>query len=110
MIGVSFQQVQKYENGANRLSASRMKMAAGALNMEPGDFFLGVGDGDRPAPAMAFLEVPGAPSLVRAYLALTPTQRDVLVRVAQAMLPDEDAEPGRAYVAGGDLEAPRYVA
>jgi transcriptional regulator with XRE-family HTH domain len=32
-IGVTFQQVQKYENGANRVSASRMTQVADALRV-----------------------------------------------------------------------------
>ena len=32
-IGISFQQVQKYENGTNRVSASRLWAIANALNL-----------------------------------------------------------------------------
>ena len=38
-LGVSFQQVQKYEHGANRLSASRLFLAARALNTRVAWFF-----------------------------------------------------------------------
>lgn len=38
-IGVTFQQIQKYEKGANRLSASRLFIAAYALDSDPSDFF-----------------------------------------------------------------------
>ena len=38
-IRVTFQQVQKYERGANRLSASRLYAACGVLRVEPGYFF-----------------------------------------------------------------------
>ena len=38
-IGVTFQQVQKYENGANRLGASRLLQVAGVLKVEPSFFF-----------------------------------------------------------------------
>jgi transcriptional regulator with XRE-family HTH domain len=41
-VGVTFQQIQKYEKGANRVSASRIVMLAKALNCKPADFF---GDG-----------------------------------------------------------------
>lgn len=40
-IGVSFQQVQKYERGVNRLSGSMIWGAAKALRVEPGYFFEG---------------------------------------------------------------------
>ena len=37
--GVTFQQVQKYENGQNRISASALYQVAAALHCEPGDLF-----------------------------------------------------------------------
>ena len=41
-VGVRFQQVQKYETGFNRVSASRLYMTAEALDVEVADLF---GDG-----------------------------------------------------------------
>jgi transcriptional regulator with XRE-family HTH domain len=41
-IGVSFQQVQKYERGANRISASSLFQIARALGVMPSDFFEGI--------------------------------------------------------------------
>jgi len=38
-VGVSFQQIQKYETGINRISASRLHQIALALATEPGGFF-----------------------------------------------------------------------
>ena len=38
-IGISFQQLQKYETGFNRVSASRLWYIARALNTEPHLFF-----------------------------------------------------------------------
>lgn len=38
-LGVSFQQVQKYETGANRISASRLHRLATVLATSPGAFF-----------------------------------------------------------------------
>ena len=38
-VGVAFQQMQKYENGSNRVSASRLAAIAKALNCPVGDFF-----------------------------------------------------------------------
>jgi len=40
-LGVSFQQVQKYERGANRISASRLHDLARALSVQPEFFFEG---------------------------------------------------------------------
>lgn len=38
-IGVSYQQVQKYENGTDRVGASRLYAVAKALHCDVGDFF-----------------------------------------------------------------------
>jgi len=41
-VNITFQQVQKYENGSNRLSASRMWQFGRALGVEPAYFFEGL--------------------------------------------------------------------
>jgi transcriptional regulator with XRE-family HTH domain len=38
-LGITFQQVQKYEKGMNRVSASRLQAMAGAFHMSVSDFF-----------------------------------------------------------------------
>lgn len=38
-IGVSFQQIQKYENGANRISVSRLEQLSEILKVPAGYFF-----------------------------------------------------------------------
>lgn len=43
-IGVSFQQIQKYEKGTNRVSASRLQELANALDVKPLYFFEGLPD------------------------------------------------------------------
>ena len=42
--GVRFQQIQKYECGANRISAARLWLLAKALEAPVGAFFEGLGD------------------------------------------------------------------
>jgi transcriptional regulator with XRE-family HTH domain len=41
-IGVSFQQVQKYERGTNRIGSSRLVQIASALSVQVNDLFRGV--------------------------------------------------------------------
>ena len=41
LLGVTFQQVQKYEKGSNRISASRLQHTARVLEVSPGYFFEG---------------------------------------------------------------------
>jgi transcriptional regulator with XRE-family HTH domain len=38
-LGLSYQQIQKYERGANRISASRLFALARRLDVDPGYFF-----------------------------------------------------------------------
>ena len=40
-VGVTFQQVQKYENGTNRVSASRLQQIANVLKVAPDFLFQG---------------------------------------------------------------------
>ncbi len=41
-LGISFQQVQKYESGANRISASKLWQLCDVLDVVPGYFFEGL--------------------------------------------------------------------
>ena len=51
-LGLTFQQVQKYEKGTNRIGASRLQQIAQALNVQPSFFFDG-------APNAHAIETPG---------------------------------------------------
>jgi transcriptional regulator with XRE-family HTH domain len=42
LVGVSAQQIQKYELGQDRISASRLYLLAGALQVPLADFFQGL--------------------------------------------------------------------
>ncbi len=44
-LGISFQQVQKYESGANRISASKLWQLCDVLDVNPGYFFEGLTGG-----------------------------------------------------------------
>ena len=68
-IGVSFQQVQKYENGTNRIWISRLTRIAEALAVPPTFFFAretkaGIASGNK---SREFLASDGALRLVEAY-------------------------------------------
>ena len=65
-LGVSFQQVQKYEKGVNRVGAARLQQIATALNV-PVTFFY---DGDskaREVESLLFLDSAFSLRLLRAY-------------------------------------------
>jgi len=46
-LGLSFQQIQKYEIGTNRISASRLYEIADLLNVKPSYFFEGLSGQDQ---------------------------------------------------------------
>ena len=47
-LGITFQQVQKYEKGANRIGASRLQQIATILNAPVSFFFEGTANGAAP--------------------------------------------------------------
>jgi transcriptional regulator with XRE-family HTH domain len=55
-LGITFQQIQKYEKGANRMGASRLQQAATALGVPVSHFY----DGAPDAQGMALAEAPQA--------------------------------------------------
>jgi transcriptional regulator with XRE-family HTH domain len=48
-LGLTFQQVQKYEKGTNRIGASRLQQIAGVLGVPVDFFFSGAPQADAPA-------------------------------------------------------------
>lgn len=70
-IGVTFQQIQKYERGANRVSASMLSRISDALDTPISEFF---GRTDKASEAIdnvaSLLAEPGALELLRAYSTL----------------------------------------
>jgi transcriptional regulator with XRE-family HTH domain len=76
-LGVTFQQVQKYEKGANRVSASRLQQIAVFLGVSVPFFFEDLPDSSRKANRGAdisrtseFLSTREAVALVRAFMAI----------------------------------------
>ena len=71
LLGVTFQQVQKYEKGVNRIAASRLLDISGALDMPIAQLFEGLSKGAKmPAPKRsleAALNVAGAVDLVLSF-------------------------------------------
>lgn len=51
-LGVSHQQLQKYESGINRISAARLYAAAAMLDVSVAYFFEGVADHERTTPTV----------------------------------------------------------
>jgi transcriptional regulator with XRE-family HTH domain len=93
-VGIKFQQIQKYETGANRISASRLWDIAEALNVPVSFFFEGLQTEDIaevdegaimakvPADLMGDKE---ALDLVRSYYAIPENQRRRLFELARVL-------------------------
>ena len=96
-IGLTFQQVQKYEKGANRVSAGRLQQIADLLNV-PVTFFYGgmstrARKGEAPSSGLAFLQTKGALRLIRAYTDISSrTTKYALVVLAESL---RDRERGK---------------
>jgi transcriptional regulator with XRE-family HTH domain len=77
--GVSFQQVQKYENGANRVSFSRLVQIAHALGLRVSELVGDIDEATGLSPAEATiltdLGVSGATDLLRDFAGLNPALR-----------------------------------
>ncbi|HEV7352927.1 MAG TPA: helix-turn-helix transcriptional regulator [Brevundimonas sp.] len=95
-IGVSFQQLQKYESGTNRISASRLHHLAQALGAPVGAFFP---DGEPPlAPpaALTLLDTPEGRRLASGFSRIRArATRRALAHLVEA-LAAADPPPSRA--------------
>ncbi|MCE8513352.1 helix-turn-helix transcriptional regulator [Ruegeria pomeroyi] len=89
-VGIKFQQIQKYETGANRVSASRLWDIAEALDVPVSFFFEGLEESEKvaaekssvPADLMGDKE---ALDLVRSYYAIPENQRRRLFELARVL-------------------------
>nr|WP_313899379.1 helix-turn-helix transcriptional regulator [Methylobacterium sp. E-065] len=71
-LGVSFQQVQKYEKGRNRIGAGRLQAIADLLKVPVETFFARQpGSNETEASSATFLEDPQAMELVMAFASIT---------------------------------------
>lgn len=85
-LGVTFQQIQKYERGFNRLSASTLWKAAEILGISCGTLFGEQATGQAPIAALEMVMEKGALELLEAYLQIEDSyERRALISVAQAM-------------------------
>jgi transcriptional regulator with XRE-family HTH domain len=102
MLGISFQQVQKYERGLNRVGASRLFQLCGIMGVDSSFFF----DGLNPTPVPGFAEAssdfdtlstaallaaPGALELLADYARLKSTsQRKKVLELIKLLADDDD--------------------
>jgi transcriptional regulator with XRE-family HTH domain len=98
-VGITFQQVQKYEHGTNRISFSRLVEIAEALDCSVTDL---IGNLDKSKSSgslsrqIAFLTEPGASDLLEAYASIdSPKRRRAILNLARQLASDQP-EPARA--------------
>jgi len=84
-VGIKFQQIQKYETGANRVSASRLWDIAHALGVPVSFFYEGLETGSQGHAQGDVLTDKEAQDLVRAYYAIPETQRRRLFDLARVL-------------------------
>jgi transcriptional regulator with XRE-family HTH domain len=106
ILGVTFQQIQKYEKGVNRISASRLKQASSVFDVDVDWFYEGgpaeqglkggfAESGARPLD-MQFLSTTEGFKLNRAFTRIRdPKVRRRLIDLVESLAPPED---------GGDVQ------
>lgn len=87
-VGIKFQQIQKYETGMNRVSASRLWDIAAVLDVPVSFFFEGLAaseDGEASATPKDLLADKEALELVRSYYSMPENQRKRLFDLARVL-------------------------
>jgi transcriptional regulator with XRE-family HTH domain len=92
LVGIKFQQIQKYETGANRVSASRIWDIGEAMGVPVSFFFDGLRDEEQDEAPQAEASMPSdiladkeAMELVRSYYAIPENQRRRLFELARVL-------------------------
>ncbi|MFC3076608.1 helix-turn-helix domain-containing protein [Phenylobacterium terrae] len=97
---VSFQQIQKYENGANRISFSRLVQIARALKCRVVDLLEVLDTPDRENTTeldlLGRMRTPGALELLSAFERMPAEARSSLVNMLKVMTAGEPAQPAKA--------------
>jgi len=83
-VGVAYQQLQKYERGANRISASSLYEVARALGHPVSAFFDGL-PGLQPPAGDPPPDAAGEAGLARLLAALPPAQREALRQITEGL-------------------------
>jgi transcriptional regulator with XRE-family HTH domain len=85
-VGVSFQQVQKYEKGANRVGASRLSQIASVLGIAVGELFESSQEKTAAANSpVHLLAEPGALRVLKAYLRTNSRVRLAIARLVESI-------------------------
>src|SRR2546423_1511826 len=103
-VGITFQQIQKYEKGVNRVGAGRLARIADVLKVPVAYFFAGddtpSDSGDSVNAGLSFLETAGAVRLARAYSQIEDAHvRRALVELAEELAGRKTRKPRKGAAA-----------
>lgn len=84
-LGVTFQQIQKYERGVNRVSAARLYRTALFFNRPLADFFTGTAHGAAMAGGVDPVADADSRALLDQLRALTPASRAAVAAVVRQL-------------------------
>lgn len=87
-LGLTFQQIQKYEKGANRISAGHLYLFARALDCTPNDFFEGLrrnGEDGQASEVQEFLLSDEAIKLCQAFAGLDSQTRKAILDLTRSL-------------------------
>jgi transcriptional regulator with XRE-family HTH domain len=99
-LGLTFQQVQKYEKGTNRVPAGRLPLLAAALDVNV-PYFYGLdgavagADTAAVADCIALVIERGATELLTCFQAMTPPQRSAFLELGKVIATTNGANPGQ---------------
>ena len=92
-VGLTFQQIQKYERGFNRVSFSRLVDIAHALDCRVIDLIGELDDATTAGPNLradaGHMQAAGAPELLAAYAAAPPSLRRVILKLVSEIARDQ---------------------
>ncbi len=94
-LGITFQQIQKYERGTNRISASMLVKSARALQVAPNTLLPDEGDPTPRSPAILTLlaQLRGVEELVETYARIkSPRLRRAVLQLSRSLAANAEVE------------------
>ena len=85
-LGISFQQIQKYEKGANRIGAGRLLRIAEVLGCDIMEFFTGISTGQVSMPLSNFMATADGIAIMEAMSKIkNPALRRTVIEIAEKL-------------------------
>lgn len=94
-LNVSFQQIQKYERGNNRISASMLVKAAEAFGLSVAELLPPSANSDGGSRGVDITTLQGGVALADNFATMTPGHRLILLQVAKAFARGSESGPGQ---------------